>query len=315
MQNQYPALLIGVDGGGSKTVVLLADQDGRVLGRGTGGPSNYQVVGQQAAGAVLSQTIRAAFAEANLELRAPTVICLGLSGVDRPADQAVIQAWVNREMPGAPAVIVNDAELVLAAGTPEGWGVALICGTGSIAYGRTPGGQAARAGGWGYLLGDEGSGYAIGIAALRAAARASDGRAPQTALTRSILDHWSLAAPQELIGRLYQGRVPTQEIAALARLVEVAASEQDRVAQSILQEAGHELALAVNAVAQKLGMQGSVPCAHAGSVIVKGQFIARMFLDAAAALGLHLDPVTPVTEPAQGALRLARALAQSRRER
>ena len=313
MENQHPALLIGVDGGGSKTVVLLADSECHVLGRAAGGPSNYQVVGQQAAGAALSQTIRAAFAEANLELCAPAAICLGLSGVDRPADQAVIQAWVNEEMPGTPAAIVNDAELVLAAGTPEGWGVALICGTGSIAYGCTPGGQAARAGGWGYLLGDEGSGYAIGMAALRAVARASDGRAPQTTLTRAILEHWSLTAPQELIGRIYQGRIPTQEIAALARLVDTAASDQDRVAQSILQEAGHELALAVSAVAQKLEMRGSVPCAHAGSVIVKGQFIARMFLDAATAMGLHLDPVTPVTEPAQGALRLAHALAQARR--
>jgi N-acetylglucosamine kinase-like BadF-type ATPase len=313
MENQYPALLIGVDGGGSKTVVLLADGQGHVLGRGTGGPSNYQVVGLQAAGAALSQAMRAAFSEANLEPRAPAAICLGLSGVDRPADQAVIQTWVNEEMPGTPAAIVNDAELVLAAGTPEGWGLALICGTGSIAYGRTLGGQAARAGGWGYLLGDEGSGYAIGMAALRAVARASDGRASQTILTRSILEHWSLTAPQELIGRIYQERIPTQEIAALARLVDMAASDQDQVAQRILQEAGHELALAVSAVAQKLGMHGIVPCAHAGSVIVKGQFVARMFLDAATALGLHLDPVTPVTEPAQGALRLARALAQSRR--
>ena len=313
MENKDPALLIGVDGGGSKTVVLLADSEGHVLGRGMGGPSNYQVVGQQAAGAALSQTVRAAFAEANLEPRAPAAICLGLSGVDRPADQAVIQAWVNEEMPGTPAAIVNDAELVLAAGTPEGWGVALICGTGSIAYGRMPGGQAARAGGWGYLLGDEGSGYAIGMAALRAVARASDGRASQTTLTRSILEHWSLAAPQELIGHIYQRRIPTQEIAALARLVDMAASDQDRVAQNILQEAGHELALAVSAVVQRLGMHGTVPCAQAGSVIVKGQFIARTFLDAAVALGLRLDPVTPVTEPAQGALRLARALAQRQR--
>ena len=306
MTDQSQAFLIGVDGGGSKTVALLADWEGHVLGRGTGGPSNYQVMGIQAAGTALSDSIRAAFADAGLGLCTPRAICLGLSGVDRPADQAVIRAWVNAEMPGALAVIVNDAELVLAAGTPSGWGVALICGTGSIAYGRTPEGRTARAGGWGYLLGDEGSGYAIGLAALQAVARASDGRTPQTTLAHSILEHWSLAAPQDLIGQVYQGRVPTQDIAALARFVEAAASEGDSVAQGILQQAGYELALAVMAVARRLGMQGAIPCAQAGSVIVKGRFIGRAFVESAVVLGLHLDPVTPVTEPAQGALRLAR---------
>ena len=311
MTNQSQALLIGVDGGGSKTVALLADWDGRVLGRGTGGPSNYQVMGIQAARAALSDSIRAAFSEAGLEPRPPRAICLGLSGVDRPADQSMIRAWADAEMPGALTVIVNDAELVLAAGTPSGWGVALICGTGSIAYGRTSEGRTIRSGGWGYLLGDEGSGYAIGLAALRAVARATDGRAPQTVLAHSILEYWSLGAPQDLIGRVYEGRVPTQDIAALAWLVEVAASEGDSVAQDILLQAGHELALAVMAVARRLGMQGTIPCAQAGSVIVKGQFMGRAFVESAAVLGLHLDPVTLVTEPAQGALRLARQRAAS----
>jgi len=195
MTNQNKAFLIGVDGGGSKTVALLSDSDGRLLGLGTGGPSNYHVTGMQAAGAALTQSVRAAFANAGLEPCSPRAICLGLSGVDRPADQAEIQAWLDAEMPGTQAVIVNDAELVLAAGTPAGWGVALICGTGSIAYGRTQEGRTARAGGWGYLLGDEGSGYAIGLAALRAVVRASDGRAPHTRLTHSILEYWSLATP------------------------------------------------------------------------------------------------------------------------
>src|SRR5512136_2682153 len=239
-------LLLGIDGGGSKTVALLADLDGRVLGRGTGGPSNYQVVGIQAAEVALNESIRAAFADAGLAPCAPRAICLGLSGVDRPADQSVIRDWVNAEMPGTPAAIVNDAELVLAAGTPEGWGVALICGTGSIAYGRSPAGRMARAGGWGYLLGDEGSGYAIGLAALRAVLRGYDGRGPQTALTEAILGlpGWKLAEPSELVTRVYQGkpgakprRIENAEVASLATLVEATAGTGDAVAAGILAEA------------------------------------------------------------------------------
>jgi N-acetylmuramic acid 6-phosphate etherase len=297
--------LIGIDGGGTKTVAILSDLAGNVLGRGIGGPSNYQVFGIEAAGEALNQATRAAFADANLEPVSPRAICLGLSGVDRTADFDVIRAWLTEQMPGTPAVIVNDAMLVLAAGTPEGWGIALISGTGSIVYGRDRDGHTLRAGGWGYILGDEGSGYAIGQAALRAVMRASDGRGPQTILTQAVLSHWSLAAPQNLISRVYIDQISPNDIAALAVLVEAAASEGDAVAQVILREAGHELALAVDAVVQRLGLRGPIPCAQAGSVIVKGQNIRQMFLDAAKTLGLQLDPVTPVTEPAQGAVRLA----------
>ncbi len=293
-------------------MALLSDPDGRVLGRGAAGPSNYQAVGIQAAGTALNQAIQKAFAEAQVRPGPPRAICLGLSGVDRPDDQAVIQAWVEEQWRGVPALIVNDAELVLAAGTPDDWGVALICGTGSIAYGRNREGSTARAGGWGYLLGDEGSGYGIGLAALRAVARASDGRGPQTLLEPAILKQWSLATPQDMIGHVYRGRVPIQEIAVLAALVEDAAQAGDPLAGRILEEASHELALAINAVARGLEMHGPIPCAQAGSVIVKGQMIARLFLDSATALGLQLDPVQPVTEPAQGAVRLARQIADRR---
>jgi N-acetylmuramic acid 6-phosphate etherase len=306
MSNQSEPFLIGIDGGGTKTVALLSDLEGRVLGHGLGGPSNYQVVGLRVTSESLHQAIRAAFADANIEPVPPRAVCLGLSGVDRPDDYAAMRAWADEQMPGTQAVIVNDAMLVMAAGTPEGWGIAMISGTGSIVYGRAQDGHMTRAGGWGYLLGDEGSGYDIGLAALRAIVRADDGRAPQTALTRMILDHWSLATPQGLVSQVYFGPVPTQKIAALASVVEVAAATGDPVAIKILREASHELALAVSAVARRLEMQGPIPCALAGSTVVKGRIARQMFVEAAASLGLQLDPVRPVSEPAQGALRLAR---------
>ena len=311
MTNQSKSFLIGIDGGGTKTVALLSDLDGRVLGHGLGGPSNYQVVGLRVAGDSINQTVRAAFADANVEPVPPRAICLGLSGVDRPDDYAAFRAWADEQMPGTPTVIVNDAMLVMAAGTPEGWGVAMISGTGSIVYGRAQDGRMTRAGGWGHILGDEGSGYAVGQAALRAVMQASDGRAPQTMLTQSILLHWSLAEPQNLVSQVYIDQISPNDIAALAVLVEAAASEGDAVARGILREAGHELALAVNAVVQRLEMQGPIPCAQAGSMIVRGRIVRQMFLDAAVSLGLRLDPVTPVSEPARGAVRLARQVFRS----
>ncbi len=304
-------LLLGLDGGGSKTLALLADADGRLLGRGTAGASNYQGVGAPAAQAALEQAIAAAFVEAGLSLTLPQAACFGLAGVGRPEDKAMLRAWLDWRLPGVPVAIVNDAELILAAGTPAGWGVGLICGTGSIALGRAADGRMARAGGWGYLLGDEGSGYDVGRAALRAVMRSYDGRNPQTALTPAVLAHWGLTAPPDLVTRVYQPPLHPADLAALAMVVETTAAQGDEVARGILREAGGELALAARAVIRGLNLPEPTPCALAGGVIIKGQAMQALFLAAAEALGLQLDPVTPVVEPAQGALRLARWLVES----
>jgi N-acetylmuramic acid 6-phosphate etherase len=305
--------VLGVDGGGSKTLALLADNRQQVLGRGTASSSNYQVVGAVAALSALDEAIEAACASAGLlpaELRAPALAaaCIGLAGVGRPEDRAVFEAWAARRLPGIPLIVVNDAQLVLAAGTPDGWGVALICGTGSIVYAQDARGRPARAGGWGYLLGDEGSGYAIGQAGVRAVMRAFDGRSPRTMLTQMILAHWGLSTPSDLVNRVYGEALLPADIAALAPLVEAGAAGGDEVAQQILRDAGRELARAVEAVVRALDLPQPVPCGLAGSVIVNSHMVRGMFLGAVREAGLQLNPVTPVIEPARGALRLARGL-------
>ncbi len=141
--------------------------------------------------------------------------------------------------------------------------------------------DAGRAGGWGYLMGDEGSGYAIGQAALRAVLRAFDGRGAQTALTSAVLAHWGLSAPPDLVGRVYRENHAPADLAALAPLVEAAATCEDAVSQEILREAGHELALAVKAVVRSLSLPEPTPCALAGGLIVRGQTMRLAFVEAA----------------------------------
>jgi len=299
------ACVLGIDGGGSKTLALVAAVDGEVLGRGEAGPSNYQVTGLEAALSNLELATEAALANAARERGNLVGVCVGLAGVARPADRSRLAAWAKRYLPLVPVMIANDAQLVMAAGTPHGWGVAVICGTGSIALGRSPDGRTARAGGWGYLLGDEGSGYAIGLACLRAVLRASDGRGPQTALTRLVLEHFGLDDPSGLVAQTYEGAAGPASIAALAALVEMAALAGDSVARGILRDAGGELALAARAVVQQLALAGPVPCGLAGGVIVKGTALRAAFIEAAAALGCDLAPVSLVSEPARGAVILA----------
>ncbi len=298
-------LVLAVDGGGSKTAALLARSDGTIIGRGASGASNHQSVGIPNAERELTLAVDRAFSDADMERTAVAAACLGLSGVDRPEDLALTQAWLERTLPGTNAMIANDAHLVLAAGTPDGWGIALICGTGAICFGCDPSGKQARSDGWGHLLGDDGSGYYLGRAALRAVMRAHDRRGPYTVLTEAVLAHWSLNEPERLLYRVYHEGVTTTEVAALARLVSSAAEEGDAVALEIVQQAGRELANTVRSVAQAIGYDSPIPTALAGGVITKGVLIRQTFLAEIDALGLELEPVQSVDQPVIGALRLA----------
>jgi N-acetylmuramic acid 6-phosphate etherase len=299
-------LILGVDGGGTKTTALLADGDGRILGRGAAGSSNLHAAGESEALAALEAAIAAAYADAQRAPVPPDAACLGLAGAARAADQDRLRRWAAGALPSARVTLVTDADLVLAAGTPEGWGIAVISGTGSIAVGRGHDGRMARAGGWGWALGDEGSGYAIGLAALRAVARAADGRGPRTRLTEIVGAHWSLAGPDALIDAVYRSPYPRAAIAALAGLVEAAAEAGDEPALTIVRESGRELALAAISVVRALALDSPAPCALAGGVLVDGQWVRRAFVTAAAEASLRLEPIQIVAEPALGAVLLAR---------
>lgn len=300
--------LLGVDGGGTKTLALLAGPDGEIIGMGEGGPSNFHAAGHDAARASLETALRAAWNDAGLQPEPLAAACLGLAGVGRADDHAQVLAWVREFIPAGALELVNDARLVIEAGAASdspAWGLAVISGTGSIAYGWDAAGNSARAGGWGYLLGDEGSAFSVGLAALRAVCRAHDGRAPATLLTRCLLEAWSLNDPQELVGRVYQGKIPRTEIAMLSRVIEAAADAGDAAAAAIFERAGEELALAAASVALQLGLTGAVPCAMAGGNLVFGRRTADAFMRSAQSAGLILDPVARVKTPALGALRIA----------
>ncbi len=178
---------------------------GRVLGAGTAGASNYQAVGFAMATQALRSAIAEALRGAGLPPDAPlSAACFGMAGIGRPEDRARFEAWAAEQGVARRCAFVSDAELVLAAGAPDGWGVALIAGTGSFCWGRNVAGQTARVGGWGYLLGDEGSGYDLAVQALRLATQTADGRAGRTAILRAVLDHWGLEAPAGLVPLVYQ---------------------------------------------------------------------------------------------------------------
>ena len=306
-------LLIGIDGGGSHTVAVVAtttqSTDGTlrwsIAGRGQAGPCNRHAVGKERAFQALDQAVGSAFADANIQRRAADAACMGLAGVDRPDDLALIREWTEQARLASHVEITNDAALLLAAGTPDGWGVALVAGTGSIAFGRTPDGRIDRAGGWGYVLGDEGSAYGIVTAALRAAARAADQRGPGTVLLERFVAKLDLKKPADLIPAIYGGGWDRARLAGLAPLV-MDVVETDTVARAIVMEAAAELALAVGTVARKLGLaRQKLPLAVTGGVVLANAGYRDQIITSLRTLGVDADPVTPVTEPAEGAVRIA----------
>jgi N-acetylmuramic acid 6-phosphate etherase len=297
--------VMGIDGGGSHTKAWLATTKGKILGKGQAGASNYQSVGEAAAKNALWHTIQDAFTQAGQPMRKLDCLVMGLAGFGRDSEQRLIIEWADEADLAHRVVVVNDADLLLWAGTPDRWGISLVCGTGSIAVGRTIDGIIARAGGWGYLIGDEGSGYALGLAALQAAVKSADGRILPTQLLEGILAFFELTQVEELVAYLYQNRPSREAIAQLAEVVFSAAEKGDQQANLILESAAIELALAVQAVNSTLGWQGPVPCALGGGVFLHNPAFVHRVLKSSKEGGLQLEPVQLVAEPAIGAVRLA----------
>jgi N-acetylglucosamine kinase-like BadF-type ATPase len=225
--------------------------------------ANYNSVGLETA----IQHVRAAVGQAVRAAGGVTLrrAWLGLAGIDRQADHDVLLPRLNDL--AEQVLLTNDGELLLA-GLDNAVGVVLISGTGSIALARDAEGRRARSGGWGHILGDEGSGYIIAQQALQAVVRASDGRGPQTALRERILQAWNLQNTDELIGEIY-GEPDKAKIASLSSWVMISARAGDQVAATIIQHAARELALAVNAVCQALSFSSQeIPLALGGGLLI-----------------------------------------------
>jgi N-acetylglucosamine kinase-like BadF-type ATPase len=290
--------VVGIDAGGTKTVGLKADEHGEVVARAKTSGANLQTHGELEVEKVFDRVLE------DLGTSDVAALCLGIAGVDRPRDENIIRNILRRLGHRETARVVNDAVIALTAGAPDGVGIVILAGTGSIAFGQDPSGRTARSGGYGFVLADEGSGYWFGHQALRAATRAADGRGEPTLLQEMLFDSLGVKNVGELVPLVYVKGLPKHRIAALAPFVQRAADAGDSLSKRLLQEGGAELARAAAAVAGQLDFQGrALPVLLAGGVfracpsLVEG-VLGR--LDVPGAKGRML-----AEEPAQGAVTLA----------
>jgi N-acetylglucosamine kinase len=306
---------LGLDGGGTKTKAVLIDGFAREIARVTSGPSNYHSVGQDTAQASLKTAIAQLLSQAKVSWKEIGAIGLGMAGIARPRDHSVLRVLLAEIIPSIPTAITHDAETALIGGIGRGYGVALIAGTGAIAYGVNAHGQTLRADGWGYLLGDDGSGYWIGREALRATARACDGRGPQTTLPDLILAELGLSACNELVSRVYASGFSVPKIAALAPSVQAAAYEDDPVARDILRRAGQHLGHTLCTVIRGLEMSDQAfQVVLLGGTLAAGGLIRETVVAAARGCAPNASVISPQNDAAFGAALLARDLWLSQEE-
>lgn len=332
-------LFMGIDGGGTKTIAWLGRLNGtRVEGVGSGlaGPSNLQVVGHPVAFQNIRRAIEAAMEQAGLLQsmatrplvgKPLTAACLCLAGAGRPADQKIVLDWAGQSGLFQQFRLIAEAEAVLAAVNQpcpaECAEIVLIGGTGSLAWGLSPDGQkSARCGGWGYLLGDEGSGFWLGQQLLQLACREADGRQPRRGILEQVLKELQLSAADQLVNWTYQHAGARERIAGLAKLFFTDPSLGDRfqgsstdpgnsslnpILQPILQLAANEMAQLVGSVVRQLGEYPDYPyrLTMAGSVLCQ-QPVYRGLVEQQLRQSL-LPPVElqRVEHPVAGALKLA----------
>jgi len=293
-------LFLGVDGGQSSTTVLIGDESGRVLGAGEAGPCNHAGAeeGRARFERAVNEGLEAACARAGLD--AATVCfesaCLGMSG--GPDDKRAILAGTLR---AEHLIVTTDADIALSGATATGQGIAVIAGTGSIAFGRNAEGRTARAGGWGYIFGDEGGGFDIVRQALRAALGMEEGWGPPTSLRQALLDATGSRNANEVLHLFYTSEWPRPRVALLAPLADAAAAEGDTVAMVILNRAAVELATLAAAVRSQLWKPGeAVDVAYIGGVFQSRTVRERFRMLVELEPGNRCGP--PRHGPAEGAL-------------
>lgn len=308
----HEELYLGIDGGASNITIAIANKSGQVVYQQTMvGGANIHSLGLESAIDNIESTIQQAVQE--LGIPAPIVFeysYFGLSGCNFPSDEQEITAAIRYSplstMLGKGFSVVNDNRIALRAGLPDSVGIVLIVGTGSNCLGRASDDRQIQAGGWDYILSDEGSGYDIGLRALKTITRTLDGRAESTRLTKEILTHLQVSNLEQLHEAVYRKYHTKAAIASLAQIVSQVADNGDHQAQAILNHSANELIKMIDAVMTALEWRDTpTQIVLVGSTIQRGTYLRRRFEAEVRRINPLVRTLDPEMSPAQAAALLA----------
>lgn len=296
-----PKLVMGVDGGATKTLAAVLDLEARSVHLGHGGPSNQDAVGVDAAGRALLQAAQQATAGVGVGLERIDCAVLAVAGtsteaISRQVHESAPESWI----------VVNDVVGAWATATGAQPGVGAISGTGSNVFGVGRDGRGWRAGGWGHVLGDEGSGYWLGVRSIASALHDRDGSGPATALTDAAERFFEVSDLEKLVALVY-GDPPLRksEIASFAIETARLAGEGDPVAIGLYREGARELAGQIGAVIRETGLEGKFPVGLIGSAFKAGDVFVRPLSEAVRQLAPGAEVAVVQAAPVSGALMLA----------
>jgi N-acetylglucosamine kinase len=303
-------LVLGIDGGGTKSLGLLTDADGAVLARGLVGGSNQNVIGTQVAAANLAALILQCCHEAGCQASEIERAVIGLAGAGAGHErkalvEAIHESLARQKAAAVPITIESDARIALEGAFAGGPGVVVIAGTGSIVIGKTAGRDIKRVGGWGRVLGDEGSGYDLGLRAVKALTMEFDGRGSAGSLREILASRFDWTTREAVIASVYRGNL---DIPSLAPLVVDAAASGDQVGLAILRDAAALLAHQVAVIVRDVGGRDRCGVVFIGGLIDHTTFYARVLREALAAACPQADVRAPLHPPAYGAVLMALAL-------
>ncbi len=297
--------VMGVDGGGTKTEIVLIDSMGGVIGKIKVDSTNYQVVGEKVK-INLIQGFEKLMKKTNVTLNKVDHIFLGLAGAGRKSDREEIKQ-LFQDTPYKDLITVDsDAIVALAGAFGTAPGIIIIAGTGAICFGKNQQGKIARSGGWGYLLGDEGSGYFIGREAIIAALKDFDGRGEKTELRQVVTKQFNLDSIEKIIPLIYKNKIDRIQIAGLAPLVFKTADKGDLIAEEIVKSAGKELGNLAKAVADRLGFTSDeVRVALIGSIFKEKEMLINHISKELYEISWNVTVSEPMFQPSYGAALMA----------
>jgi N-acetylglucosamine kinase-like BadF-type ATPase len=305
--NRY---VIGMDGGGTKTAAIIATLDGTIVAEHVAGPSNFQIIGVEIAAQTIFSLIRECCRTANCAPSQVKAVTLGLTGAGRAADQkrmadGLKKYSLTQGVKLNTVTVESDARIALEGAFKGEPGIILIAGTGSIAFGKDAKGVVHRVGGWGRILGDEGSGFFIGRAGLAAVTRFIDGRGNKTMLTKLVAEKFQLRDQTEIITAVYKNNF---DVAAVAPLVLDAAAKNDQVSLLIIEQAAAELTEHIRALAaavhpaSRRKVKAKIPVSFIGGLIANETLLLQMLKEQLRAELPHIQIAEPLSPPAFGAV-------------
>ena len=298
-------VILAIDGGGSRTRCLAIGRDGVVLSAVEGGASNHLQIAMDEVRASLDETLDNALKNAGDFEKSDALVSAGLAGVDVDGTGATEMRELLLSLGFEKAVINGDMIIAHAGALAGSPGVLALAGTGSCIIGIDESDRRVKVGGWGPIYGDEGSAYRIGQNALRAAARAFDGRGQATALTDAIVKKFGIADFAKTLETIYLGRCQPRDVAALSRLAVEVAEQGDDVARRIFIQAGEELAEAVSSAVVRLKL-AAPKISYQGSVLANCDIVRRRFAECLLEKHLDADLVAPRFSPVVGSYLIGR---------